>query len=259
MSKRKDEAFIAIDLGSLVPTLFESELFGHKKGAFTDAKQDKTGWIQLADGGTVFLDEIANTEPTQQTKLLHVLQNKIITPVGSNEAIPVSTRFIAATNDDLLQRVQKGSFREDLLYRLNTITLTIPPLRERKEDIPELVDFYLKKYQHKYGKKISSLSSHTLERLKNYAWPGNIRELSHCIERAVILSQNGQPDFADFCIHTNSLHKNHDSKPTYNLQELEKDAVKKAIREAQGNYSKAAELLGISRKTLYNKISKYGL
>ncbi len=259
LSERKNEAFIPVDLGALVTSLFESELFGHVKGAFTDAKQDKTGWFELAHGGTIFLDEIGNLELAQQAKLLSVIQNKEITPVGSMESRKTDVRIISATNANITERVQQNQFREDLLYRLNTIAIEVPPLRQRTEDLPDLLDFYLKKFQTKYHKGNFTVDQRVMERLKQYPWPGNIRELRQCAERAVILSRGNKLKFSDFRIHAvpgNELTRETD---TLNLEIIEKHSIAKAIENTGGNYSKASELLGISRKTLYNKISKYGL
>lgn len=262
LSLRADAPFIAVDLGSLTPTLFESELFGHIKGAFTNATSDKTGWFEIANGGTLFLDEIANLSLEQQAKLLSAIQKKEISPVGSTKTTALNIRIISATNANLTELVQSGNFREDLLYRLNTIQINIPPLRERKDDIPELIDFYLKKFKSKYKKQEIKATSAIINRLQNYSWPGNIRELKHTIERAVILSENNKLSLTDIYSDErnieNSSFKNQ-SKDNFNLENHEKKLIQSAINKAKGNYTKASELLGISRRTLYNKIEKYGL
>ncbi|MCB2195587.1 MAG: sigma-54 dependent transcriptional regulator [Bacteroidetes bacterium] len=262
-SLRSDAPFITVDLGSLTPTLFESELFGHVKGAFTNANKDKTGWFEIANGGTLFLDEIANLSLEQQAKLLSAIQNKEICPVGSNLPIPLDIRIISATNADLKFLISKNQFREDLLYRLNTIQIETPPLRERKDDIPELIDFYVNKYNVKYHKPQLKVSPSIYNRLQNYSWPGNVRELKHTLERAIILSSNNTLNISDIYIDTmagksvNSTNSNEVSN--LNLENNEKQIIQKAINQAKGNYTKTASLLGISRRTLYNKLAKYGL
>ncbi|MGM0406960.1 MAG: sigma-54-dependent transcriptional regulator, partial [Bacteroidota bacterium] len=265
LSLRADAPFIAVDLGALAPTLFESELFGHIKGAFTNATADKTGWFEIANGGTLFLDEIANLTLEQQAKLLSAIQKKEISPVGSTKTNPLDIRIISATNANLIELVQKGSFREDLLYRLNTIQIDIPPLRNRKEDIPELIDFYLEKFKSKYKKGGLSANPAMIKRLQNYSWPGNIRELKHTIERAVILSEDNKLSISDIyhseTTNANATETNNNSNKLtdLNLEKNEKKIIQSAINQAKGNYTKASEFLGISRRTLYNKIEKYEL
>lgn len=258
LSERKDESFISVDLGSLAPSLFESEMFGHIKGAFTNANNDKQGWFEIANSGTIFLDEIGNLTLEQQAKLLSTIQNKTISPVGSTKSINLDVRIISATNADLKEMVNQNNFREDLLYRLNTILIELPPLRKRKDDIPLLLDFYLDIYKQKYKKPDLQISSKALNRLQNYSWPGNIRELKHSIERATILCETSTLQITDFYIDTET--KNiEDSINNFNLEKNEKDLIVRAINNANGNYTKAAEILGISRRTLYNKIEKYEL
>lgn len=260
-SSRKDAPFIPVDLGSLSPTLFESELFGHTKGAFTNANSNKTGWFEIANGGTLFLDEIANLSMEQQAKLLSAIQNKEITPVGSTESIPLDVRIISATNANLNQAVINGKFREDLLYRLNTIHINLPSLKEIKDDIPLFIEFYFNQFKNKYKKKDLSLSTSIIKRLQNYNWPGNIRELKHTIERAIIMSENNNISIADFYIdsQTNTETYIADDQNSLNLEKHEINFIRSAINNAKGNYTKAAELLGISRRTLYNKIEKYDI
>lgn len=261
LSLRNKEAFISVDLGALTPTLFESEMFGYTKGAFTNALQNKKGWFEIADEGTIFLDEIANLNLEQQAKLLSVIQRKEITPVGSTDILPLNVRIISATNADLKSNVLNNKFREDLLYRLNTITIELPALRNRKEDIPVLFEFYFNHFKLKYNKKDLIVSNKIINRLTNYSWPGNIRELKHAIERAVILSENGVLKISDFYIETDSNNTTHvfNDPKDYNLEQNEKMLILKAINSSKGNYTKAAEILGISRRTLYNKIDKYEL
>lgn len=257
LSNRKEEMFVSVDLGAIHENLFESELFGHKKGAFTDAKTDRTGRFELASGGTLFLDEIGNLSLPMQAKLLAALQNREITPVGGTRPVKVDIRLICATNMPLQKMVAEGAFREDLLYRINTIALELPALRNRKEDIAGLADFFLKKQADKYNRGQMALTKEALEELQTQAWPGNIRELQHAIEKAVILSDKPIIDCADlFLTHT-------DKKPLddncFNLVEHERLLIEKAIDNCKGNMSKAAQKLGINRSTLYDKIKKYEL
>lgn len=256
-SKRNDQVFMSVDLSALTETLFESELFGYTKGAFTDAKEDKQGKIEAAHGGTLFLDEIGNLPMHLQSKLLTVLQTKSITRIGSNKPIPVDFRLICATNKPLHTLISENQFREDLLFRINTVEIEVPPLRKRKKDITIFSNYFLDIYSKKYGKGKLELSKSANQKLENYSWPGNIRELKHAMERAVILTTKNTltpDDFAFTDLSSNTAH--HD---TLNLDELEKLAIQKAIKKSEGNMSKAAYFLGISRTTLYAKISKYGI
>ncbi|MGV3539954.1 MAG: sigma-54-dependent transcriptional regulator [Rufibacter sp.] len=259
-SARADKVFISVDMGSLTETLFESELFGHKKGAFTDAKEDRVGRFEMANGGTLFLDEIGNLSMAMQAKLLTVLQRREVIRVGTGQPIPINVRLICATNMPLQQMVQQGRFRQDLLYRINTIELHLPPLRDRLEDLPLLTDFFLKRYAQKYKQPAKTLSASALERLKRYDWPGNIRELEHVLERATIISENQvlQPqDFFFLQVHQPLL-----AEPvlqTHNLDDVEKATVMKAMGKHDGNISKAAKELGLSRASLYRRLEKYGL
>lgn len=257
LSSRKNEILISVDMGAITESLFESELFGHMKGAFTDAKNDRTGKFEAANNGTLFLDEIGNLSYPLQAKLLNALQSRQIVRVGGNKSIPINIRLISATNKNLSESVQKGDFREDLLYRINTIHLEMPALRERKEDIPLLVDFFLKKYNKKYNKTNLSISPEAIEKLKNYNWPGNIRELQHTIEKAVILSEENTIQATDFY-----LSKSVNSENTLNnltLEEAEVVLIKKSLEKNQYNLSAVALELGITRPTLYNKIKKYNI
>lgn len=253
-SSRKDEVFVAVDMGSIAGTLFESELFGHVKGSFTDAKEDRIGKFQAANGGTLFLDEIGNIPLPLQAKLLSVIQNKSIVRVGSNKEIPVDIRLVCATNCNLDQMVADGLFREDLLYRINTIRIEIPPLRDRGGDILLLADFYLNKFMNKYAKPGLRMNQAAQDKLMAYPWPGNVRELQHTLERAVILSEDPvlKPD--DFLLNSKPISFSETLPAT--LEEMEQQMIARALEENEGNYSAAAEQLGISRQTLYNKVRK---
>lgn len=258
LSNRADGIFLSVDLGSLSETLFESELFGHKKGAFTDAKEDRIGRFEAAAGGTIFLDEIGNLTLALQAKLLTVLQHKQIVRLGTNEPIDLDVRVIAATNRDLRKMVAGGQFREDLLYRINTVEITLPPLHERLEDIPELASYYNEKFRAKYQKPFLKLPANVVEQLQKYRWPGNIRELQHAIERAVIMSEGEELSIDDFgnLVPNSSDGFNFDH---LNLEKLEAWAIRKAIAKHKGNISHAADELGLSRGALYRRIENYGI
>jgi DNA-binding NtrC family response regulator len=256
LSARNTELFVLVDLSSLTETLFESELFGHKKGAFTNAMDDRVGKFVLANKGTLFLDEIGNIPMHLQSKLLTVLQTRIVTPVGSNKEQPFDIRLICATNKNIQQMVVDGLFRQDLLYRINTITIKLPSLRERIEDIESIANFYLGIYGKKYNKGNLQLSTSAIEKLKSNPWPGNIRELQHTIEKAVILSDNtilNEKDFV-FGYDPNSF-SNHDET----LDVMEKKMIISALNRHGQNMSAVANQLGITRPTLYNKVKKYGI
>ncbi len=254
LSARSEEVFIPVDMGSISETLFESELFGHLKGAFTDAKEDRAGKFEAANGGTLFLDEIGNLSLQSQAKLLSAIQNKTIVRVGSNKPIPVDIRLISATNCNLIQMVADGLFREDLLYRINTIRIEVPPLREREGDMLILVDFYLNKFAVKYGKPGLRINQAAQEKLTAYAWPGNIRELVHTMERAVILSESSILKSGDFLLHTQTVLPAETGPET--LEAMELLMIRRALEQFEGNYTAAADHLGISRQTLYNKVKK---
>lgn len=256
-SPRAAETLISVDMGAVTETLFESELFGHVKGAFTDAKADRSGKFEAADGGSLFLDEIGNLSYPLQAKLLSALQTRHITRVGSNKSISVDIRLISATNKNLFKSVKKGEFREDLLYRINTIHLEVPPLRERREDIPQLADFFLRRLARKYGKSDLKLGEKTLCKLESYAWPGNVRELEHAIEKAVILSDNQELQPNDFYMRTPD--ETSFVVESFTLEEMEKILIEKALRKYDNNISAVAAELGILRPTLYSKIRKYEL
>ena len=254
LSSRKDEVFIGVDMGSIAENLFESELFGHMKGSFTDAKEDRAGKFEAAHQGSLFLDEIGNVSLQTQAKLLSAIQNKSIVRVGSNKSISVDIRLICATNCNLEQMVADGLFREDLLYRINTIHIEVPPLRERKGDITVLADFFLKKFANKYDKPGLRINNIAQEKLENYPWPGNIRELQHTMERAVILSEGNVLKPADFLLHAKPSQSFSDGPKT--LDEMEFQMITRALEEHEGNYSAAADQLGVSRQTLYNKMKR---
>ncbi|MEJ6473659.1 sigma-54 dependent transcriptional regulator [Pseudoalteromonas piscicida] len=269
-SMRRDNTFISLDMGAISESLFESELFGHKKGAFTDAKSDKVGRFELAHEGSLFLDELGNLPMAQQTTLLAALQNRQITPVGGNKPISVDIRLICATNDNLQQAVDEGRFRQDLLYRINTIEIRLPPLRERADDIPLLVNYYLEHFCHKYKRQLEVQSS-DMQKLQAYPWPGNVRELAHAIERAVILSESELLDIStvigtshtttevsmkeEDTAHTNTL----TFEDTFNLEEIEQRTVRAALKHYQGNVSNAAKALGLTRGAMYRRLEKYDL
>ena len=254
LSNRKDEVFISVDMGSISENLFESELFGHLKGSFTDAKEDRAGKFEAANSGTLFLDEIGNLSLQTQAKLLSAIQNKTIVRVGSNKPIPVNIRLICATNENLNKMVADGLFREDLLYRINTIMVEVPPLRVRDNDILVLADFYLNKFTSKYGKQGLKINKDAQDKLLSYPWPGNVRELLHTIERAVILSEGNVLRPSDFMLNPKILVAKEKNQIT--LEEMEFQMISNALDQNDGNYSAAAEQLGISRQTLYNKMKK---
>jgi DNA-binding NtrC family response regulator len=255
-SKRRDNIFMAVDLGAITPTLFESELFGHTKGAFTDARENKTGRISASDGGTLFLDEIGNLSGPLQMKLLTAIQNQQVTPVGTSTPVQIDFRLISATNMPLYDMVRENTFRQDLLYRINTVEIRLPSLRERLSDIPLLASHFLKKYSAKYQKPDLALSDDSLYQLSNYTWPGNVRELQHALERAVILTSGHiiQPD--DLFPGTPKL-KTKSGTPT--LEEKEKEYIEEVLQKNQGNVTKTAEVLGLTRTALYRRLNKYGI
>jgi len=255
-SLRANKPFIKVDVGALTETLFESELFGHKKGAFTDAREDRLGRFELANNGTLFLDEIGNLSMNLQSKLLSALQSRQVTRVGSNTPTDVDIRLICATNMPLHEMVKEGKFRQDLLYRINTVEINIPPLCERIDDIPMLTTHFLNYYSKKYHKEVLSISSEAMNKLKKYPWPGNVRELQHSIERAVIMADSNTLQDSDFLFNRKG---NDVSSDSLNLDEVEKSAVAKAIQLHNGNISKAAEELGLTRASLYRRMEKYGL
>ncbi len=257
-SCRADEAFISIDIGTITESLFESEMFGHIKGAFTDAKEDKTGWFETASGGTLFLDEIGNLSLTMQAKLLAAIQNRVIYKVGSKTPISFDIRLVCATNKNLEEMVSKNLFREDLYYRINTIVIEVPPLRDRGEDIVLLAEHFLREYANKYEKFHLKFNSKTLDKLMKHDWPGNVRELRHTIEKAVILCDSDILMPEDFIISQSTRQQLPDHKPP-TFAEIEKQALQIALNNNNGSVLKASQELEIARQTMYNKMQKYNL
>lgn len=257
-SPRYGKPFVTIDLGSIPEQLFESELFGFEKGAFTDAKKSKVGRMEVATSGTLFLDEIGNLSLPMQSKLLTAIEKRQISRLGSTQTVPIDVRLICATNADIRQMVEDGNFRQDLLYRINTIEIHIPPLRERGNDIILLADHFLDRYTRKYKKEIHGLTREAKNKLLKYVWPGNVRELQHTIERAVILGDGSMLKPENFLFHTTSKQKK-EEEVVLNLEQLERQAIEKALRISNGNISRAAEYLGITRYALYRKLEKLGL
>lgn len=271
LSARSGKQFVCIDLGCIPETLFESELFGYEKGAFTDAKTSKEGRIEAADSGTLFLDEIGNLSAQTQQKMLTVIEKRVVSRIGSNKSKNVDVRLICATNADLYAKVRDGEFRQDLLYRINTIELHLPPLRERGQDIILLAEYFIRATAKRYGKEIPSISESAKQKLLQHSWPGNIRELQHSMERAIVLSGKSVLEAEDIPLErrnlsstlgeTNSLNLSSQDEGgvTFNLEELERKAIAKAISVSNGNLTRAAELLGITRFALYRKIEKLGI
>lgn len=258
-SLRKDEVFISVDLGSITESLFESELFGYVKGAFTDAKSDRQGRFELASGGTLFLDEIGNLSLPMQAKILTTIERREVTRVGANTPKSIDVRLICATNNNIHEMVQNDSFRQDLLYRINTVEIHLPPLRERTSDIPLLANHFLSIYSKKYRKNVKGISSETLKKLLQYHWPGNVRELQHALERAVIMSdlENLQPD--DFILASKVDKVGEIEIDSFNLDDIEKNIIIKVLKQNQGNVTQAATMLGLTRTSLYRRMEKYGL
>jgi transcriptional regulator with PAS, ATPase and Fis domain len=250
--------FVSLDLGSISEQLFESELFGYEKGAFTDAVKAKPGRIEVASGGTLFLDEIGNLSLAMQAKLLTAIEKRQIVRLGATQPVRIDVRLISATNRHIHEMAAEGSFRQDLLYRINTIEIAIPPLRERGNDILLLAEHFLARYLRKYKKEAKSLSREAKHKLLHYAWPGNVRELQHAVERAVILSETSHLGTEDFVL-TPAATRAKGEKEELNLSLLEKQAIEKALQRAGGNITRAAELLGITRFALYRKLEKPGL
>jgi len=256
-SDRSEGPFIVVDVGAIPPNLFESEILGHEKGAFTDAKETRIGKFELANKGTLFLDEIGNLPLDLQVKLLSVLQTKVVTKIGSNKPIEVDVRIICATNAPIYDLVASGNFRQDLFYRIKTIEINLPPLRERVEDIPTLFQYYVDLFSKRYKKSLE-IDANLMHELTGYKWPGNIRELQHAVERAVILCRDVQLSTSDFqFVHT--LEDNTGKLNSLNLVEVEREVIVQALRKFGNNMTKTAEELGIGRTTLYRKTNEYGL
>ncbi|MTI21402.1 sigma-54-dependent Fis family transcriptional regulator [Fulvivirga sp. RKSG066] len=256
-SNRYDNTFINVDLGAITPTLFESELFGHTKGSFTDAKTDQPGRFEIADKGTLFLDEIGNLSLPLQAKLLTVLQSRSVRRVGSAKDIQVDFRLICATNNDIAQMVADQTFRQDLLYRVNTVEIHLPALRDRLDDIPILVSHFLKIYTGKYQKQGISVAKNVLNQLKNYDWPGNIRELQHAVERAVILTENSEINDVGLLLNSPSAISQKSQATT--LDEMERDFIIKTLQDHEGNVTQTAKTLGLTRTALYRRMDKHGI
>jgi len=256
LSKRNNELLVNVDMGAVSESLFESELFGHVKGSFTDAKTDRIGKFESANKGTLFLDEIGNLSLALQAKLLTAIQNRVITRVGSNAQIPIDIRLITATNKNLKRMIEQNLFRQDLLYRINTITIELPPLRERGKDILLLTDFYLNKYSKKYEKQNLKINNRAQQKLLKHNWPGNVRELQHCIEKAVILADDNIITETSFTLNNESQGGKLNNQT---IEQMEKKMIIVQIKKESGNMSNVAKKLGITRQTLYNKIKKYGL
>ncbi|MBE0377142.1 sigma-54-dependent transcriptional regulator [Pseudoalteromonas prydzensis] len=267
-SMRHNQTFMSLDMGAVAQSLFESELFGHKKGAFTDAKSDRIGKFELAQGGSLFLDELGNLALEHQAKLLAALQNRQITPVGGSKAVDIDIRLICATNDNLEQAVIDGRFRQDLLYRINTVEIRLPALRERSDDIPLLANYYLKHFAQKYKRDLT-ISDDDMNALCQYPWPGNVRELAHAIERAVILTEGDKLDISSVVGNSASVSTGNNQNTetfnnqvqydTFDLEILEQRTVRAALKHHQGNVSHAAKALGLTRGAMYRRLEKYGL
>ncbi|ALO17298.1 sigma-54-dependent transcriptional regulator [Salinivirga cyanobacteriivorans] len=258
-STRKDSIFVNVDLGAIPDTLFESELFGHEKGAFTDAKDAKPGRFEVASGGTLFLDEIGNLTLPLQAKLLTAIERRQVKRLGAKTPKDIDIRLICATNASIYDMVDNGEFRQDLLYRINTVEIELPPLRERIEDIPLLADHYLKIFGKKYKKRIRKVSAAAMKELEMYSWPGNIRELQHAIERAVIMAEGTMLEPDDFVLYNKSKAKSDMEFDTFDLDEVEKKVIKKVLDKTHGNISHAARELGLTRTSLYRRMEKHGL
>ena len=255
-SNRAEEPFISVDLGSVAATLFESEMFGHEKGSFTDAKETRIGKFELANKGTLFLDEVGNLSPDLQVKILSVLQTRTLSRVGSSKLVQLDVRIICATNSPIYDMVRSGAFRQDLFYRMKTVEIKLPPLRERKEDITLLVNHYLDEFSKRYNKSVT-IGGSLMHQLSSYSWPGNIRELQHSVERAVILSRSSELQPEDFQLM--QVDSKEPEIKTLNLSDVEKDVIRHALKKYNGNLTRASEELGIGRTTLYRKIEEYGL
>jgi two-component system, NtrC family, response regulator HydG len=258
-SLRHDKVFISVDMGAITETLFESELFGHKKGSFTDAKEDRAGRFEVANSGTLFLDEIGNLSMPLQSKLLTVLQRREVMRIGTNKPIPIDIRLVCATNMPIHEMVSENTFRQDLLYRINTVEIKLPPLRDRQEDIPLLTDHFIKMYCQKYRKPIKTIAANTIKRLQKYKWPGNIRELQHALERSIIMSDNNVLTPDDFFFLNQMSDNQEKAADSFNLDDVEKMVIQKAITKHGGNISKAAKELGLTRASLYRRLEKHGL
>lgn len=259
LSDRKNEIFVSVDLGALNENLFESELFGYVKGAFTDAKKDKAGKFEVAQGGTIFLDEIGNLSPAMQSKLLTILERKEVTRVGSHRAISLDVRIVCATNAKIDELIANGNFREDLYYRINTVELHLPPLRDRGTDISMLTQHFIEKFATKYNKTITSISPEAFRKLQKHNWPGNVRELRHVMERTIIMAPNENLNANDFLLKAPAQKPNQSTIDNFNLDEVEKSIIERVMKIYSGNISKVAKELGLSRAALYRRMEKHNL
>ena len=258
-SPRNKDVFISVDMGAVAETLFESELFGHVKGAFTDAREDRAGRFELASGGTLFLDEVTNLSLSMQAKLLSVLETRKVIRLGSNTPLDIDIRLICATNMPVYDMVSKNEFRQDLLYRMNTVEILLPRLRDRGEDILLLAEHFLKRYAKKYKKTVVGIGPAAINKLQRYHWPGNIRELRHTIERAIILTESSQLKPSDFLFPEVEVKSEGLVFDNYNLEEVEKTVIRKALKKHEGNISRTSKELGLTRTSLYRRMEKYGL
>ena len=258
-SRRASDVFISVDVGAITESLFESELFGHVRGAFTDAREDRAGRLEVANGGTLFLDEIGNLPLSLQTKLLSVLESRQVIRVGSNAPRPIDVRLISATNLPIHKRASTGEFRQDLLYRINTVEIHLPPLRERQADIPPLIEHFLERFRKKYNKSVMLVSPAALRMLQRYGWPGNVRELQHAVERAVIMSGSSSLEVQDFALSFETGAAATIALEEFNLDQVERVVIARALDRHQGNISQTASELGLTRASLYRRIQKYGL
>ncbi len=260
LSNRSAGPMETVDMGAVIETLFESELYGHSKGAFTDAKAERAGKFETAHGGTLFLDEIGNLPYSLQSKLLTAIQQRKIVRVGSNTPRDIDIRLICATNRNLPQMIESGEFRQDLFYRINTVTIELPALRNRREDIPQLVGMFLEKYAKRYSRPTPKVSDEAMRKLSAMPWPGNIRQLEHAVEKALILSDSEVLDVSDFDLHEYQPSSSmSDSSVPATLEDMERNAIAEAVKLHNGNMSEVARQLGITRQTLYNKLRKYGI
>ncbi|SFG47690.1 sigma-54-dependent transcriptional regulator [Pontibacter chinhatensis] len=264
-SFRATKPFVSVDMGSLTDSLFESELFGYKKGAFTDAREDRPGRFEAANGGTLFLDEIGNISPSMQAKLLTVLQNRQVTPLGSNTPVPVDIRLISATNEPIYELAAKNLFRKDLIYRINTVEITLPPLRQRHGDVELLARHFAEIYARKNHKQVPEFAPATLQKLNQHSWPGNVRELQHAVERAIILAEGPVLQPQDFNFSPMEAAPAAPAMPIFAadtsmpLSEIERETIRRVIEKNKGNISKAAKELGLTRTALYRRLNKYDI
>jgi len=258
-SSRADDVFISVDLGAISETLFESELFGHMRGAFTDAKQDRPGRLEIASGGTLFLDEIGNLSLPLQAKLLTAIEKREVIRVGSNKPRPIDVRLICATNMPIHKMAKENTFRQDLLYRINTVEIQLPPLRERLEDIKPLAEHFLESFSKKYKKTIKGVSAEAIKKLEQYNWPGNVRELQHALERTIIMSDSDFLKPSDFLLSSHEICAEEIEFNNFNLEDVEQKIIRKVLSRYKGNITQAARELGLTRTSLYRRLEKYGL